>query len=238
MTKTFTIRPLCLGVMKREKRNMAYRCPEDAVLEFPLISYYLEGDDHKVIVDTGGSAPDDKKWQPYFRSENEEMDRALLNTGVSPRDIDIVILTHLHWDHAGNNMLFPEARFFVQAKELDFVLSADPEEKAGFELDLIKQTSYESVNGDCEIVPGISALLAPGHTVGMQCVAVETTMGKYILGGDLITLFENWEARPHIPGGIFYDLDTVINSLNKIDEINASILPGHDPKVFKQSVYP
>lgn len=237
MKHTFTIRPLRLGTIQRKKGNMAFQSSEDIVIDFPLISYFLEGAGHKIIVDTGGSIPDGMKWQPYFQSDNEELDRALFDIGVSPEEIDLVILTHLHWDHAGNNHLFPNARFFVQKKELDFLLSPDPKDKAGFEMDLVMKTKYETVDGDSEIIPGIRVILTPGHTTGMQCVVVETASGKYILGGDLITLFENWEAVPHIPGGVYYDLDVVRESLNKVDKLDGRILPGHDPKVFERKIY-
>lgn len=238
MMNTFTIRPLRLGTIQRKKENMAYQCGINEVMDFPLISFYLEGAGHKIIVDTGGSVPDGQKWQPYFRSENENLDQALLKIGVSPAEIDLVILTHLHWDHAGNNHLFPNARFIVQKREYDYILASEPKVKAGFEVDLIMNTKYESIVGDCEIIPGISVILTPGHTTGMQCVVVETTSGKYILGGDLITLYENWEAVPHVAGGVHYDLDVIRESMEKVDKLHGIVLPGHDQKVFERKSYP
>ena len=113
----YTIQPLRLGTIKRKKENMSYKCGVTDIIDFPLISYYLEGNNHKIIVDTGGAPPDGVRWQPYFRTENESLDSALKAIGVSPEEIDIVILTHLHWDHASNNHLFPNAHFIVQQKE-------------------------------------------------------------------------------------------------------------------------
>jgi N-acyl homoserine lactone hydrolase len=235
----YTIRPLRLGTIKREKENMSYNCGVTDIIDFPLISYYLEGPRHRILVDTGGIPPDGVKWQPYFRTENESIDKALNDIRVSPEEIDIVILTHLHWDHASNNHLFPNARFIAQRKEYDYLTAPEPEIKAGYEPELVLRTEYKLVDGDTDIVPGISVVLAPGHSTGMQCVVVETGAGKYILGGDLITLFENWEAEPHIPNGIFYDLNTMLESLEKIDRINGTVLPGHDEEVFKRSIiYP
>ena len=235
----YIIRPLRLGTISRKKENMSYRCGVTDIIDFPLISYYLEGAGHKIIVDTGGSPPDGIKWQPYSRNENELLDKALLDIGASPEQIDIVILTHLHWDHASNNHMFPNARFIVQKKEHDYITASEPEIKAGYELDLVLQTKYELVDGDTTITPGIRVVLAPGHSAGMQCVVVETRAGKYILGGDLITLFENWEAEPHIPNGVYYDLRIMLESLEKIDRINGIVLPGHDREVFSRSnIYP
>jgi glyoxylase-like metal-dependent hydrolase (beta-lactamase superfamily II) len=235
----YTIRPLRLGTIKRKKENMSYKCGVSDIIDFPLISYYVEGAGHRILVDTGGTPPDGVRWQPYFRTENESLDNALNNIGVSPEDIDIVVLTHLHWDHASNNHLFPDARFIVQQKEYDYLTAPEPEVKAGYEPNLILRTEYELVDGDVDIIPGISVILAPGHSAGMQCVVIETRTGKYILGGDLVTLFENWEARPHIPNGVFHDLNTMLESLDKIDRIRGTVLPGHDQEVFNRSnIYP
>ena len=235
----YTIRPLRLGTIRRKKENMSYKCGVTEIFDFPLISYYLEGASHKIVVDTGGTPPDGVKWQPYFRTENEYLDKALQVLGVLPEDIDIVILTHLHWDHASNNDLFPKARFIVQKKEYDYLIAPEPVVKEGYDLDLVLKTEYELIDGDNTVISGISVVLAPGHSIGMQCVVVETRAGKYILGGDLITLFENWEAEPHIPNGVYYDLNTILESLEKINRIDGIVLPGHDQEVFNRStIYP
>lgn len=235
----FIIHPLRLGTIQRKKENMSYRCGVKDVMDFPLISYYLEGAGYKIVVDTGGPSPEGGKWQPYFRTENESLEKALAIIGVSPEEIDIVILTHLHWDHSSNNHLFPGARFIVQKKEYEYLLAPEPEVKAGYDVELLLGTEYECVDGDCNIIPGVSVVLAPGHSSGMQCVVVETAGGKYILGGDLITLFENWEAKPHVPNGVYYDLDLIMESLEKIDRITGTVLPGHDQEVFNRSlIYP
>jgi glyoxylase-like metal-dependent hydrolase (beta-lactamase superfamily II) len=127
----------------------------------------------------------------------------------------------------------------VQQKEYDYLTAPDPAAKAGYEPDLVLRTEYELVDGDIDIIPGISVVLAPGHSMGMQCVVVETRAGKYVLGGDLITLFENWEAEPHVPNGVFYDLNIMLESLEKINRINGTVLPGHDEEVFNRSIiYP
>ena len=235
----YTIQPLRLGTIRRKKEIMPYQSSITNILDFPLIAYYLEGASRKVLVDTGGVPPGGINWQPYIRLENEALDKALQNIGVSCEEIDIVILTHLHWDHASNNHLFPKARFMVQKREYDYVRAPASEIKPGYDIELVLKNEYELIDGDCDIIPGISVVLAPGHSVGMQCVVIETKAGKYILGGDLITLLENWKAKPRIPSGIFYDLNVMLESLAKIDRIHGRVLPGHDPEVFKGSaVYP
>jgi glyoxylase-like metal-dependent hydrolase (beta-lactamase superfamily II) len=217
---------------------MYYKCPVSTVIDFPLISYYLENADHKIIVDTGGSSPEGSKFAPYTRTKEQELDQALAKIGVDPKDIDIVILTHLHWDHSGNNRLFPNARFICQRKEYEYLLDPATDHR-GYEVENVMKTTYELVDGDCEIVNGISVVLTPGHTVGLQCVVVGTTAGKYILSNDLVTLFECWETKPRIPNAANYDVGVIFDSLEKIERISDLILPGHDSDVFtRQEVYP
>lgn len=69
----YKITPLKLGTIIRKKSNMIYHCGDDTPMTFPLISFLLEGNGHKVLVDTGGSVPDGQKWMPYARSEKENL---------------------------------------------------------------------------------------------------------------------------------------------------------------------
>lgn len=233
----YSIRPLHLGTIQRKKNKMCCNCSISEVVEFALISFYLESANHKIIVDTGGGEPEGSKYAPYFRTENQELDQALTQIGVDPKDIDIVILTHLHWDHSSNNHLFPNARFICQRKEYEYLLDPNSD-KSGYDYETIMKTNYTLVDGDCEIINGISVVLTPGHTVGLQCVVVDTVAGKYILSNDLVTLFECWEATPRMPNANNYNVEVIFNSIRKIEKISDKILPGHDPYVFRQKIYP
>jgi Zn-dependent hydrolases, including glyoxylases len=241
LVDTYVIKPLRLGTIMRKKEAMSYQCGDASVQPFPLISYYLESANHKIIVDTGGDEPDGVKWMPYTRTEEESLENALKKIGVKCEDIDTVILTHMHWDHCCNNHLFPNARFVVQKKEYDFLFSPELQNIKGYLKDLMLQTEYDLIDGDKKVVDGISVVLAPGHSPGMQCVLVNTEDGFYILGGDLITLFENWEADPHTPDGVYYNFESMLKSIDKIDALGAmggKLLPGHDEKVFQHKIYP
>ena len=225
---TYKIIPLCLGHIQRPRSNMVYGCGDDTVTTYPLISYYIEGNGHKIIVDTGGTAPDGEKWMPYERKSNESMEMQLKKIDVDPMDIDTVILTYLHWDHAGNNGLFANAKFYVQRLEC-----ADLNQP-GVDTAVVSKTSYIPVDGDKELYPGIRLILAPGHSAGMQCVLVSAGQGRYLLTGDLIPLYENWEADPKIPNGGMYDLEVITESIRKVEKICDHILPGHDNIVFER----
>jgi glyoxylase-like metal-dependent hydrolase (beta-lactamase superfamily II) len=183
------------------------------------------------------------------RSPEEEPETALRNKGIDPEKIEIVILSHLHWDHAFNNNLFPNAEFFVQEKELRYAISPLPVHMKGYESmaigmspQYIVNTKYTIIDGDMDIVPGVSVILTPGHSPGSMCTVVETKEGKYGIATDTIPLWENWENPvphiPHLPCSIHVGLIEYFDSLEKIEKSCDFILPGHDLKVFDQDQYP
>lgn len=112
-----------------------------------------------------------------------ETNQPLREIGVMPEDIEIVILIHLHWDHASNNGLFKNATFLVQKKELEYASSPLPVHLKGYEAPQSGMrphylgVKYTVTSGDYEVVPGVSTILTPGHSPGSQCVAVETEKG-------------------------------------------------------------
>jgi glyoxylase-like metal-dependent hydrolase (beta-lactamase superfamily II) len=216
---------------------MIYGYEGKEVLEFPLIAWYLEGE-RRILVDTGGSPPESaagKKAMPYQRAPEQEIDKALGAIGVSPDDIECVILTHLHWDHAGNNHFFPHAKLICQMSELGG-LSDEENAGKGYDLDYISGFYYTLTDGDEELFDGISVMLTPGHTPGMQCVIVDTEDGKAILTGDLITLRESLGFDPPRFNALLYSdgaFAQAQESLNKALAISRLIYPGHDYEVFK-----
>lgn len=239
MMSNYKIHPLRIGTITRAKSHMFPNCSSAEPFAYPLISFYLEGPDHKIIVDTGGDIPEFSKFTPYTRTKDEELDQALKNIGVDPKEIDIVILTHLHWDHASSNHLIPNARFICQKKEYENLLASKTTAKMGYDVEISSKTTYELVDGDCHITDGISVVLTPGHSAGMQCVIVETTVGNYIIAGDLVTVFEAWETSPRVPNNLAENPEDIKHSLAKIEAISNLLLPGHDPEVFnRRKVYP
>jgi glyoxylase-like metal-dependent hydrolase (beta-lactamase superfamily II) len=240
MKGEYIIRPLHLGTIRRKKTAMVLGCEVTDVLPFPILAYYLESADKslRILVDTGGSAPDGKSWMPYERTAEQNPDAALAAFGVKPEDIGAVILTHLHWDHASNNGLFSGAKFYVQKLEYEQISDPSIQELPGFILPLVRQTRSELLDGDSEVFDGISTVLTPGHTYGHQCVLVNTSSGRYIIGGDLVTLCENWNHKPKIPNGNCYDPEIINASMRKLARIEGTILPGHDFEALKKPAYP
>ena len=240
MSQTYSITPLHLGDITRPKSNMIYGYDGAEIQDFPLIAYYLEGE-HKILVDTGGSAPDSpagKRAAPFKRSQEQELDAALRNIGVSAEEIEHVIFTHLHWDHAGNTHLFSRAKRYCQKIEYEGLI--DPViEKMGYDVDYVLGFEYELIDGDKNLFEGVSVITAPGHTRGMQCVAVDTNIGIVVLTGDLITLRESLKYTPPRFNALLYNdtaVDAAQNSLDKVLAISDLVLPGHDNSVFSTNM--
>jgi glyoxylase-like metal-dependent hydrolase (beta-lactamase superfamily II) len=234
----FNIYPLLVGVNIRDRSQLAYQLDPGIKCESPMICWYLTDGSRKVMVDTGGDPPDGVKHMPYKQTEDQLPERALRNIGVDPREIDTVVLTHLHWDHANNNHLFPNAKFYVQKKELQYCVAPVMGHEKIYDLDVIFRTKYEIVDGDARIMEGISVILTPGHTDGSQTVLVDTEGGLYAIVGDLFNLYVCWESAPKIINGLHTSVQTCYDSYAKLEKLKAVPLPGHDFRVFEKKSYP
>jgi N-acyl homoserine lactone hydrolase len=230
------IHPLHLGTMTRHKDIMGYRLEPGKLIDVPLIAWYIEGAAKKIIVDTGGLEPSEVPRRAPYKKE-DSVDGALRKIGVSAKDIDIVIMTHLHWDHCGGIREIPAKSIIVQEEELLSARSPLPLYNNEDFKRLIYDVDYTLVSGDTEIVEGVSVVLTPGHTYGLQGVLVEAETQRYFIAGDTICLFECLNRRPPLISGIYVDLKKYYESLEKMNGLAASILPGHDFKVFDRKEY-
>lgn len=210
----------------------------------PALVFYLEGGSQKILVDTGVGGP-------------EGVVRALAGIGLKPQDIDTVILTHLHFDHADNVGLFPQARFILQKREWEYAKSPLPIQRQLYNPETIAELERLDLIlvGDRYVVEdGVEVILVPGHTPGQQAVVVNTSQGNYVLAGDLLMTWIN--VYPHIseytdmlgnrvavtpqpdhaffPPGIHTDLTDWYDSAWRVLAFAGSrrrILPGHEPSL-------
>ena len=141
-----------------------------------------------LLIDTGcGTKFGEKERDIYgLRRETDVVD-GLGRLGLAPEDIDLVVNTHLHFDHCGGNTLrrsgavrpaFPRARHLVQARELADARSANERNRASYLPEnwepLVEPGLLETVEGDTEILPGVTLEPTPGHTAGHQSVRIES----------------------------------------------------------------
>ncbi len=224
----------------------------DKTFDLQMMMFAITGGEHTVMVDTGTSDADFVREQHgytrFVRTPEEEPLRVLADAGIDPAEVGTVIYTHLHWDHSSNPELFPNATFYVQAAELAFAMDPVPIYKKAFQRTTTAQPPIVSVlgrvktiSGRKEIRPGITAIPLPGHTPGSQGVLVETDAGRFLLAGDCVNRYENWEIDPttdaHYPSPSFINLIDFYASFETIESLGAEVIPGHDPRVLERRVF-
>jgi glyoxylase-like metal-dependent hydrolase (beta-lactamase superfamily II) len=235
----WTITMLDTGTQTQDKGAMTYLTDMGQPIQIPVSVALLEGPGEKILVDTSFLSVE-RTWQirrrQIVRTPSQELPAALASIGARPEEITTVILTHLHYDHAGNNQLFPKARFFVQREELRYALAPTTFDASAYFAPSLGVTpdylgtKFDLVDGDAEIAEGVRVITTPGHTPGHQSVLVETTGGRFCIAGDAVMWFENLEKR--IPPGFHTSMIDCMASLERIAREADHVLPGHEPKVF------
>lgn len=215
-----------------------------------MIMFVITGGEHTVVVDTGTGDPEHAATQHGYelhRPPEQEPLAALEGIGVDPASVGTVVNTHLHWDHCSNNDLFPQAEVLIQQKELQYAIdplepTRKPYERLGTAMPswLKALNQVRSVDGDAEVFPGVGLVHIPGHTPGSQGVLVDTGSNRYVIAGDCVDTYENWngdDKATHIPNGSFTDLEAYMRSFRKLDRLGAAIVPSHDIEVVKQAEF-
>lgn len=242
------IRPLCVGKSNTvDKSILTYFRDQGTEMIAPFIIWVIEGGEKVIVVDSGPTDPEIVAKEPgrdIKRESDEEPLQVLKNVDVNPSEVEIVVSTHLHWDHCGNFPLFPNADIYVQRRELEFAVA--PLEIFGeiYEASVFNNnpkwlssiSRFRIVEGDVDLIPGVRLLFLPGHTPGLQGVLVSTRKGNYCIPSDAVNLYENWENQ--IPPGIHIDIEDCYRSFRKIREMSDYVLPNHDMKVLEKSEYP
>jgi N-acyl homoserine lactone hydrolase len=145
----------------------------------PVLGYLVDHPDGRVLFDTGmGYDPD---VDAHYRPRRVTLDRALAAVGVAPDDIAVVVNCHLHFDHCGGNPELSGRPIVVQGVELDTALGRDDYTLPG----LVDRPDlhYQRVDGEAEILPGVTVVATPGHTAGHQSLIVVRPDGTVIVAG-------------------------------------------------------
>lgn len=246
------IRPLCLGEFPiLERSAFAYQHGYGEKFSAPSIGFLLTSEVGAVLVDTGPGAQADGLGlhSPWKRRPEHDPATALRAAGVDPAQLEWVVLSHLHYDHASNLDAFPRATFVVQADELHAAVDPIRPQRAIYEFGypgvqppwMTVTDRLLTVRGDRDLLPGLSLLLLPGHTPGMQGVLVRTRAGDHLLASDLVSLQENWGSGgpdDWIAPGIHVDLSACERSFARIRDTGATVLPSHDWRTLDQPVHP
>jgi len=169
----------------------------------------------------------------------------LAEVGVRPEAVGHVTLSHLHWDHAGGTSRFPNAKFIVQRRELEYAAGAMPHNSAArnaFEAEdvlAVVRLNWEGrvllVDGDVEgVLPGVDLYLTPGHTNGTMTVCLDTVKGRVCYSSDAVYTYRNLEED--VPLGLALDAGEAVESFKKIRRIlgGGTLIPGHEPRIWSE----
>lgn len=212
-----------------------YSCTSHAVV--------IETPEGRLLWDTSCPRDWETRWEPtglqdFFPydqvSESEYFDSRLGQIGLGVGDIDFVVASHLHFDHAGNMQMFKgsNARLICNDKEKEFAFGYDgPFNGAHLKADY-EGLEFETVSGDTEILPGVTLIEAPGHTPGTMSMRVDLAQsGTMIFTSDAIYLGDSY-GPPASPAAIVNDLGAWYASVEKLRRIaetsNAEMIFGHD----------
>ena len=151
-------------------------------------------------------------------------------------NFDMIILTHLHWDHASGLKYLSESRVLVQKSELDFSLCPSEKQERYYDYksndSYLNGNSFELIKGDYSLSEHANLVYLPGHTPGSQGLLLEQGDSSILIAGDAIPLFENWYTDNKRINGIFHDKNLFIETYEKIDSLATQVLPSHDSFVL------
>ncbi|HLI65554.1 MAG TPA: N-acyl homoserine lactonase family protein [Caulobacteraceae bacterium] len=202
--------------------------------------WVVRNDERTIVVDTGFDAA---TAAARGRALLTPVGEGLAALGVDPAAIEDVMVTHMHYDHAGNHDLFPTARYHLQDAEMAFCTGramthaplrhayGAPDVTAMVEKLFDGRVVFHA--GDDELAPGVSLHLIGGHTAGMQAVRIWTRRGWLVLASDAAHLYANMdEARPF---PIVHDVAAMLEghrTLKRLASADDLVVPGHDPAVL------
>jgi N-acyl homoserine lactone hydrolase len=222
----------------------------------PIFAWYLESKSCKALVDVGIPEPAvvRERWRTIATLGGpQQLVDALRAAGAAPAEIRFVILTHLHFDHAWNVDLFPDAQVVVQAAELFHAIKPEPTQR-GFlsravNAKLVGRQQPKQLlllDGDARLAPGLEVLSTPGHTPGTQTVLVETARGTVGLPSDVGETYANWHPadpratdKPTMSLRDSFDpahirtesVRVCLESMRRIRERADIVVPGHDWRI-------
>jgi len=236
----YKIYPLVMGTKRFDKSMMTYQHGYGTPYIIPIYSWYLEGGERRILVDTGEMSP--------IRSKDREEDLGgaiysfedgLARAGLKPGDIDTVIHTHLHNDHCENDYKCVNAEIYVRPEELEHIHDPHPLDYRYLEdyiLDVEENGQIRKVERDMELFPGIYVMHTPAHTPGGLTVFVNTKQGIAAITGFCV-INENFNPPKEIramemkviPPGTVVNPYQAYDIMLRVRERADILLPLHEP---------
>lgn len=233
------------GFLGFERSALFYGERSGERVRIPITCYLIRASDTTILFDTGISPralPGLTRTAPLARFEDPDLlVHRLDSLDLEPADVDLVVLSHLHFDHAGGAALFPDSELVVQQDEYAYA-----HYPAGFFASFYYRKNFDLpdarwrlLEGDAEIVPGVTVLRSDGHTPGHQSVLVELAeTGPVILAGDCCYWQESIDNE--IPPGVVWDPTRAMHSIKRLKTIarltRGRIFPSHDPVFWQAAI--
>jgi glyoxylase-like metal-dependent hydrolase (beta-lactamase superfamily II) len=227
---------------RRASENFLGGDPHDGPMPIDYFVWAVVGGGKTFVVDTGfGSEQAEKRKRELIRSPAD----GLRSLGIDPARVEDVIITHMHYDHAGNLDLFPNATFHIQDREMAYCTGrcmCHAELRGAFEPGdvggMVRRIFAGRVrfhDGAAELAPGLFLHYIGGHTMGLQSLRVMTRRGWVVLASDAAHLYAHLEQGRAFP--IVYNVADMLEGHRTLKRLASSprhIIPGHDPLVMKR----
>ncbi|MBU1361346.1 MAG: N-acyl homoserine lactonase family protein [Gammaproteobacteria bacterium] len=214
----------------------------DVPMPLDYFVWAVVGESRTYLVDTGF---DQEGAAKRGRIITRPIDQGLKELGIDPETVDDVIVTHMHYDHAGNRTMFPRARFHLQDREMAYCTGRCMCHAAlnhPFEVADVASMVHRVFDGrvrfhdgDSHIAPGLSVHRVGGHTDGLQVVRVHTRQGWLVLASDASHLYANMEQERPFPA--VYNIGDMLEGFHRVYGLADAprlVVPGHDPDVLRR----
>jgi len=227
---------------RRSSENFLGGDPHDVPMPLDYFVWAIVGEDRTVILDTGFDADmARKRGREFLRPPRD----GLLAIGVDPASVQDVVISHMHYDHAGNPDLFPNATYHLQDREMAFCTGrcmCHAQLRRSFEPDdvsaMVRRLFAGRVcfhDGDGAVAPGVTVHHVGGHTAGLQVMRVKTARGWVVLAADASHFYANFmEMRAY---ATVYNVGDMLEGFAAVKRLAASphhVIPGHDPLVLQR----
>jgi glyoxylase-like metal-dependent hydrolase (beta-lactamase superfamily II) len=227
---------------RRAAENFIGGDPHDGPMPMDYFVWALKGGGRTIVIDTGFDAHMASR---RGRNLTRPVADGLKAAGIDPASVGDVVLTHLHYDHAGNHDVFPGARYHVQDREMEYCTGRcmchstlrhpfEPDDVSAMVRKLFEGRVVFH-NGASEIADGVSVHLVGGHSRGLQFVRVRTRRGWVVVASDASHYYANFEqCRPF---SVVYDVGEMLDGYDAMKRLASSpghIVPGHDPLVLQR----
>lgn len=253
MSSKFVLQPLVVGRFPSfPLSKFLHQDDSGSSVEAPCIAWLARSleDGKLILVDTGPSIPTAETSKFHVGLDvkiDDRIDKVLASQGIDPSDITDVIFTHLHFDHCSYAEFLPNAKIYVQKKELVYAVAPNSEHRTGYETGyrsvipawMKSFDKFQVIEGDYEIGPGARILSLPGHTPGSSGAVFDTKAGRYAVVGDLVNQIENWEGNNHrhIAPSLHSSLEDCFSSFAKLEKESEVVLASHDIRMLDRSQY-